>query len=355
MIYTYPLLDELYMSQILLDPRTINANQFPFAGSCRDQLYFLLNYAVLAPSSHNSQPWAFRLNDTSVDIFLDLRRALSIVDPDNREIIISCGAAIGTLVLSAKFFGYQANVKFAPTTIHLGLLASISLTKSQQPTSADKAIFAAIKKRQTNRKPFDDIHISPQILNDCVEAAKFHGIEFVHFIDDKHKLFIAELAQLADRKQFSQPWFRSELASWMHSKYNHNKDGMSAHRFGIPDILTPLASFIVRTCNIGKKVARSNRAKIQSGSPALGVLASQSDSPHDWLNTGHALAHVLLILTRYGLTAAYINQVIEIPTLRRRLQKYSTALAYPQILLRAGQASSSLPKSVRRSVDDCLM
>ncbi|MFT6898820.1 MAG: hypothetical protein ACJA13_003247, partial [Paraglaciecola sp.] len=304
------------MTQDLHDPRTINAHDFPFAGSPKEQLYFLLNYAVLAPSSHNTQPWLFRLNDNSLDIYVDFKRALSFVDPDNREMIISCGAAIGTLVLAAKYFSYQANVKYAPTADPAGLLASISLTQSHKPGADDIAIFGAIMRRQTNRGPFDDMTIAPQILNDCARVAKSYGVEFVHFIDDEQKDFIAELAQLADRKQFSQPWFRNELALWMRPKRHHNKDGMSAYRFGIPDFLTPIAGFIIRTFNIGKQVASSNRAKIQSASPALGIFASQSDSQHDWLNTGHALAHVLLILTCHGLTAGYINQVIETPAFR---------------------------------------
>jgi len=343
------------MTQTLHDPRTINAHDFPFAGSTKDQLYFLLNYAVLAPSCHNTQPWLFRLNDNSLDIYVDFKRALSIVDPDNREMVISCGAAIGTLVLAAKFFAYQAHVKYAPTADPSGLLANISLTKSHKPVTDDIAIFGAIMRRQTNRSPFDNMAIAPGVLNDCAQAAKSYGIEFVHVIDDKKKAFIAELAELADRKQFSQPWFRNELALWLRPKHQRNKDGMSAYRFGIPDFLTPIAGFIIRTFNIGKRVASSNRAKIQSASPALGVFASQSDSQHDWLNAGHALAHVLLILTSRGLTAAYINQVIETPAFRRRLQKHLTSLAYPQLLLRLGRTAPSLPQSVRRSVYDCLM
>lgn len=343
------------MIQTLDDPRTINADEFPFSASAKEQLYFLLNYAVLAPSGHNAQPWLFRLKHDSLEIYLDFKRALSIVDPDNREMIISCGAAIGTLVLAAKYFSYQANVNFAPTAGPSGLLASISLTKSHDPTPDDIAIFAAILRRQTNRSPFDDRAISPQLLNECVLAAKSYGVEFVHFIDEDQKSFVAELAELADRKQFSQPWFRTELAMWMRPKHGHGHDGMSAYRFGLPDFLTPIAGFIVRSFNIGRRVASSNRAKIQLASPALGVFASGEDSQHDWLNTGCALGHVLLILTCHGITAAYINQVIETSALRLRLQKYATSLAYPQILIRFGQAEPSLVQSVRRSVDDCLI
>jgi len=37
----------------------IDAGEFPTDGPVEDQATFLLRYAILAPSSHNAQPWAF--------------------------------------------------------------------------------------------------------------------------------------------------------------------------------------------------------------------------------------------------------------------------------------------------------
>lgn len=342
------------MTVNILDPRMINKDEFPSNGSPKEQLYFLLNYAVLAPSNRNVQPWLFRLNDCSVDIIFDRTRALSIVDPNNRELVISCGAAIGNLELAARYFGFQTNVEFAAKEQPTDLLATVSLTKSAAPSPHDVAIFDAIKQRRTNRSPFSNEKIPKNVLNKCTHAAATYDVEFAHFNDQEQKSSIAELVALADRLQFSQPWFRSELASWMHSKRRASKDGMSARRFGIPDILTPIVGFIVRTFNIGKQVAQRNKQKIELGSPVLGILASQGDNQADWLNTGRALTHVLLTLTCYGLNAAYLNQAIETPSLRRRLHKLSTTLPYPQIMLRIGQAEQP-PPSVRRCVDDCLL
>ncbi len=342
------------MTVNISDPRMINEDDFPSSGSAKDQLYFLLNYAVLAPSNRNVQPWLFRLNDYSVDIVFDQTRALSIVDPNNRELVISCGAAIGNLERAAKYFGYQATVQLASKEQSLDLLASISLRKSSMPSSDDVAIFKAIKQRRTNRSPFSNGEIPLDALNECVRAAVIYDVEFAHFSNKEHKSSIAELVALADRLQFSQPWFRTELASWMHSKHRSSKDGISARRYGIPDILTPIAGFIIQTFNIGKRVAYRNKQKIELGSPVLGILASQGDSQADWLNSGRALARILLTLTCHGLSAAYLNQAIETPSLRRRLRKRSTTLPYPQIMLRIGRADQP-PPSVRRCVDDCLI
>jgi nitroreductase len=66
------------------------------------RLRFLLGYAILAPSSHNTQPWRFRLRGPTLDLLADRRRALPVVDPEDRALVISCGAALGHLRVAAE-------------------------------------------------------------------------------------------------------------------------------------------------------------------------------------------------------------------------------------------------------------
>src|SRR5438067_1487493 len=80
---------------------------FPEAGSAADKLKFLLQFAVLAPSAHNTQPWLFKLRDEDVELWLDLSRAMPHCDPGNRELVISCGAALFQLRVALRRFGYR--------------------------------------------------------------------------------------------------------------------------------------------------------------------------------------------------------------------------------------------------------
>ena len=54
-----------------MNPWQIKEDEFPHEGTIAAKLEFLLNYAVLAPSAHNTQPWRFRLVDDLVELYAD--------------------------------------------------------------------------------------------------------------------------------------------------------------------------------------------------------------------------------------------------------------------------------------------
>src|SRR5690606_15026240 len=96
------------------DPWQVSEAEFPRTGGPSEKLRHLLNYAVLAPSDHNTQPWRFRLAHGSVDVFADRSRALPVVDPADRELVISCGAALYQLRLAIRYFGFADRVALFP-------------------------------------------------------------------------------------------------------------------------------------------------------------------------------------------------------------------------------------------------
>src|SRR5829696_7578988 len=97
---------------------------FPAGGSKADVLRFALRYAVLAPSSHNSQPWLFYVDGNAVEIYADHTRRLPVVDPDDRELVMSCGAALYNLRLALRHFANGCDVAVLPEGIDGALLAS---------------------------------------------------------------------------------------------------------------------------------------------------------------------------------------------------------------------------------------
>lgn len=77
-------------------------------GDDRHQLVALVRYATLAASSHNTQPWKFRLDSGRIAILSDLTRRCPEVDPDDHHLYASLGSirhsAIGRRRLFAPVF-----------------------------------------------------------------------------------------------------------------------------------------------------------------------------------------------------------------------------------------------------------
>lgn len=53
--------------------------------------------AIQAPSVHNTQPWWFSSDERELKVDADAERQLQVADPDGREMLISCGAALFNL------------------------------------------------------------------------------------------------------------------------------------------------------------------------------------------------------------------------------------------------------------------
>jgi len=84
----------------------------------------------------------------------------------------------------------------------------------------------------------------------------------------------------------------------------------------------------------------------------LAVLCTERDDPVDRLRAGQALERLLLTATAAGVAVSFLNQLIEVPALRRELGDLPGVDATPQMLLRAGYARQPGPRTGRRPADD---
>ncbi|MGA8209327.1 MAG: hypothetical protein WB798_04150, partial [Nocardioidaceae bacterium] len=74
----------------------------------------LLELACRAPSVHNTQPWLWRVHGTRVELYADFQRQLVQADPQRRDLLISCGAALHHLQVAAQALGWSARVRRTP-------------------------------------------------------------------------------------------------------------------------------------------------------------------------------------------------------------------------------------------------
>ena len=193
-----------------------NDAAFPSKGSESDKLHFMLRYATLAPSSHNTQPWQFRVADGNLDLIADRTRSLPVVDPNDRALIISCGAALGLLRVAMRFHGYTGAFVLLPEFSEPDILARVELGSSHTPDEADIRRFQAIKQRLSTRAPYADRPVPPDLIQKLKASAREDGVELAILTRPGVKASVAEIVAEGDQTQFADWRFRHELGSWVH-------------------------------------------------------------------------------------------------------------------------------------------
>jgi hypothetical protein len=116
-----------------------------------------------APSVHNSQPWRWRVESSSIDLFADPDRALPATDPDSRDLRLSCGAALHHLRVALLAAGLGATVHRLPDPANPMHLAAVE-THSGRPSPDDLALARAIENRRSDRRVFSSWPVPPEML-----------------------------------------------------------------------------------------------------------------------------------------------------------------------------------------------
>lgn len=333
---------------------SVSADRFPADAFTSDRLEFLLNYAILAPSPHNSQPWLFRINVGDVEIFGDARRILSVTDPHGRELHLACGAALYNLRVAAEYFGQTYQVQLLPEPQQPALLARFLLKAGGDTSSEDVLLFHALTQRRTNREAFRPDPIPAEVNAELIEAAAREGAWLEIQSDEETKGALAALVAEADRSQWANGSFRRELAAWVRTDAEHHADGIPTRDFGVRDWLAFAGPALVRTFNRGNNQA-AHDLDIALHSPALAVLGTDGDDPHSWLRAGQAMESVLLHAQAEGLSVSHLNQPLEVHGLRSRVASLAGHNdGYPQVLLRMG-FGPPVPPTPRRAVHGLLL
>lgn len=355
--------DEGAQQHSTLEAWNIRETDFPKGGTLSEKMNFLLRYAILAPSGHNAQPWLFKIvGNNVIEVYADRSRALPLVDPDDRELIISCGAALYHLRLAANHFGIADEVQLLPDkNNNPDLLARVGLKDDdnkgtiKKQAERDAPLFEAITKRRSNRSPFENTRLPDDLLASLKDSANTNGA-WLDVIDDDEskKNTLADLISQGDRIQLSDKRFRRELAAWIHPNRSRSQDGMPGYAHGIiSDIASHLGPFLIRTFDIGKGQAAKDK-ELASGSPVLVVLGTDADDPMNWIQTGQALARILLQARAKNVWTTFMNQPIEVPELRPKLlQALGRASGFPQLLMRMGYGKEVKP-TPRREIDDVI-
>jgi nitroreductase len=324
------------------------ANIAPLRAPLADPAQFrdLVRYATLAPNGHNTQPWRFRLGERRIEILPDLTRRTPIVDPDDHHVFVSLGCAAENLSLASAARGRAGSVGFDPAGG-----GTVTFDFASGPATRS-ALFNAIPKRQSTRAEYNGSAVSAGDLDLLAKAAAVPGVDLVLLTDRPRIDRLRDLVVAGNSAQMADAAFVRELKSWL--RFNprqalRNNDGLYSVASGnpaLPEWLGPLAfDWLSPAQSQNDTYARQIRS-----SAGIAVFAGVRADPAHWVAVGQACQRFALQATALGLKHAFINQPVEVASLRSDLAALiGLPGRRPDIVMRFGYGPL-LPYSPRRPV-----
>jgi hypothetical protein len=127
----------------------------PLVGAADPRLR-ALSRALLAPSSHNTQPWMVELEgEREIAVYVDPSRRLPQADPHHRQTVISHGAFLEQLDMALRETGWEPVTTLAVDTEPAldGREPLVRVQLSRREPSMD-ALLAAVPQRHTNKRRY---------------------------------------------------------------------------------------------------------------------------------------------------------------------------------------------------------
>jgi hypothetical protein len=311
------------------------------------QVRYLTGVARRAPSLHNTQPWRFTVSGDAIELHADASRQLS-VDPDGREMLISCGAVLYGLRLAVRSLGYLPEVEILPRLAGRGRLARVRLGPAAPMTAGERKMLAAVPHRHTHRGPFEAGPLPAGLFARLQDDARAEGGVLTEIEPGPALRRLTAVVAAAGLQQDRDPRSRAEISRWSHGVTSPARDGVPAHAFPAEPARAP-ARLPQRDFDLGRGLGL-----LPAGDPPPPVIAAlftPGDSERDWLQAGQALHRLLLRAAAEWVFARLNTQPLENPLTRTLIREALVLPGAPQMLMAFGVSRTAHPTARRPAAD----
>lgn len=319
-------------------------------GESASLLRELVRCATLAPSSHNTQCWKFRIEERAVSILPDLLRRCPAVDPDDHHLFVSLGCAVENLIHAALANGLKGEVRFdavADGAVRVGL----------EPTKAVMSpLFAAIPTRQCTRAEFDGKPLSNADLKLLEQAGTANGVSVLFLTEREVMEKVLEYVVQANTAQLNDPAFVAELKAWIRfgdGEAVRTGDGLFSRTSGNPSVPRWLGSLLFSLL-FTTRSENDKYAKHIRSSAGLAIFISDANDRAHWVEAGRCYERFALQAAALGIRNAFLNQPVEVAAMRPQFASFlGVAGRRPDLVVRFGRGTE-MPRSLRRPVQAVL-
>ena len=313
-----------------------------------NELALIIECAGLAPSVHNTQPWTFQRSDRGLEVLADTSRQLGFLDPTSRQLQISCGAAIEFGYLAARSIGHACTVELRPDPSRPELLARLELGADQPATELETELAGAIARRYTDRGPYSDRPVSPQLLIDVQSRCAELGV-WVRILDRPgERTVVATILAEAEAAEAADPRYAEELARWTSEQASAEGVPLAAAPSWPGDRVSdmPLRDFTGH--DVHPHPGAEEPPVVERDT--LVLLGTALDDQASWLLAGRALGWLLLRAAVDGASAQPLGPAIDLPDSRAALRRELGLVGHPQFLLRMGYGTGQ-PRTRRKHAE----
>ena len=293
-----------------------------------EMLVYFASWGLLASTAHNTVPQKFRINDSTLDLFLDRSFVLPVSDKDGKQATISLGCVVENICQAVQAYGLSTKLEFKSISLEDtkpiiegagdALAHTLTIKVDGQSQEVDTQRLKSILSRRVERGLYDEKVKIPQELREEIidSVTDFNELE-IHLITNRRLIQAFGIFQKqADTFVIGMQNFRQELSKYLLPNTDYREPrGMRGHEFNLDDGMSNeihLGLKGERNLKLLNMIgfAKNSQEGINSSS-ALAVICSKKDTVISRIQAGMAYERIALMLQKRGFSTAVHAAITE--------------------------------------------